>query len=170
MAGAVPASVHVDAVQDGHRAWKGIFKEHVEATKRRAITSAVIITVAAILISALVRARLWPLLILAGVAGVALLAHHGHPKDKPILHPATVTPRFRKLTADIVLRAYYAAKLGDPEKEGQQVTFGSTMARDGEGTRVLVDLPYGRTLKNAADAPPKPSRGPSTFCDVQTMT
>jgi hypothetical protein len=63
-----------------------------------------------------------------------------------------VTPRFRKLTADIVLRAYYAAKLGDPEKPGQQITFGGPMARDGEGSRVLVDLPYGKGTKDAVAA------------------
>jgi hypothetical protein len=84
--------------------------------------------------------------------GVSLLAHHGHPKDKPILKPATVTPRFRKLNADIVLRAYYAAGLGHPEKPGLQVTFGSPMARDGEGSAVDVDLPYGKGLKDAIDA------------------
>jgi len=41
-----------------------------------------------------------------------------------------VTPRFRRLTADAVLRAYYSAGLGHPEKPGQQITFGSQMARD----------------------------------------
>ena len=45
--------------------------------------------------------------------------HHARP---------TVTPRFRVLNADVVLRAYYAAGLGDPDKPGQQVTFGSPMA------------------------------------------
>ena len=34
------------------------------------------------------------------------------------------TPRFRVLNADVVLRAYYAAGLGHPDKPGQQVTFG----------------------------------------------
>ena len=50
---------------------------------------------------------------LAGVA-VAWLAHVGRPADRPIVSPAVVTARFRKLTADVVLRAYYAARLGDP--------------------------------------------------------
>jgi hypothetical protein len=79
------------------------------------------------------------------------LAHHGRPADKPIMHAAVVIPRFRKLSADIVLRAYYAAGLGHPDKPDMQVTFGSTMNRDGEGTRVLVDLPYGLGLKDAMD-------------------
>ena len=48
------------------------------------------------------------------------------------------------MNADIVLRAYYAAGLGNPDKPGQQITFGAPMSRDGDGSRVLVDLPSGR--------------------------
>ena len=40
-----------------------------------------------------------------------------------------------------------------------QVTFGSTMVRDGEGTRVLVDLPHGKGLKDAVDARDKIASG-----------
>jgi S-DNA-T family DNA segregation ATPase FtsK/SpoIIIE len=90
-------------------------------------------------------------LALAAVA-VAWLAHVGRPDDRPIVSPAVVTGRFRKLTADVVLRAYYAAKLGDPDKPGQQVMFGSPMSRDGGGSRVLVDLPYGKGLGDALKA------------------
>ena len=90
----------------------------------------------------------WALLI---AAVLPFLAHLGRPKDAPIITPATVTPRFRRLSADIVLRAYYAAGLGHPDKPDMQVTFGSPMARDGEGSRVSVDLPYGKSLKDAVD-------------------
>ncbi|MEU0560929.1 cell division protein FtsK [Dactylosporangium sp. NPDC006015] len=83
---------------------------------------------------------------------VPLLARVGRPVGRPIMSAAVVTPRFRKLTADIVLRAYYAARLGDPVKPGQEITFGSTMARDGNGSRVVVDLPYGRGLDDAVKA------------------
>lgn len=103
----------------------------------------------------------------AGVAAIAipLLARAGRPADRRIIKPAVVQPRFRKLNADIVLRAYYSTgKLGHPEKPDQQITFGSTMARDGEGTQVLVDLPYGRTLKDAMDAKDSIASG----LDVQT--
>ena len=81
-----------------------------------------------------------------------MLARIGCPAGRRIIGAAVVTPRFRKLNSDIVLRAYYAAKLGDPDKPGQQVTFGSTMQRDGEGSRVLVDLPYGKGLSDAVNA------------------
>lgn len=149
----VPVSVHVDAVQEGHRAWKGVFKEHKETAKTRAkITAIVVLAAAAGLMVLRLFVPWWawapPLVVVA----VTLLARAGHPADKPILRPAVITRRFRVLNADIVLRAYYAAGLGHPEKPGLQVTFGSTMSRDGEGSGVDVDLPYGKTLKDAIDA------------------
>jgi S-DNA-T family DNA segregation ATPase FtsK/SpoIIIE len=46
-----------------------------------------------------------------------------------------------------VLRAYYAAGLGHPDKPDQQVQFGSTMSRDAMNRlQVVVDLPYGKTF------------------------
>jgi len=93
----------------------------------------------------------WAWLVVAAVA-VPLLARLGRPAGRPIVTSAVVTARFRKLTADIVLRAYYAAGLGHPDKPDQQIMFGSPMARDGEGSRVLVDLPYGRGLDDALKA------------------
>ena len=74
--------------------------------------------------------------------------------------PATTTPRFRVLNADIVLRAYYAAGLGHPDKPGQQITFGAPMTRDGDGSRVLVDLPYGKGLDDAVKARAAIASGP----------
>ncbi len=92
-------------------------------------------------------------------AAVPGLARIGRPADRRIITPAIVTPRFRKLNPDIVLRAYYAAKLGDPDKPGQQIQFGSQMARDGDGSRVLVDLPYGKGLDDAIKAKPAIASG-----------
>ncbi|GAA0333101.1 hypothetical protein NE235_13365 [Actinoallomurus spadix] len=90
---------------------------------------------------------------------VPALAHVGRPIDRPIISPAVVAPRFRKLNPDIVLRAYYAARLGDPDKPGQQIQFGSTMSRDGEGSRVLIDLPHGKGLDDAIRAKPAIASG-----------
>ena len=102
--------------------------------------------------------RWWAWLLLSSVL-LAPLARAGRPADKRIITPAVVTPRFRRLNADIVLRAYYAAGLGHPDKPDQQVTFGSTMARDGEGSRVLVDLPYGLGLTDAVNSREKIASG-----------
>jgi hypothetical protein len=87
---------------------------------------------------------------LAVTAAVLVLARAGRPAGRPIITPAVTKPRFRMLSADIVLRAYYAARLGDPDKSGQAITFAPPgMARDGDGSRVLVDLPYGKGLDDA---------------------
>jgi hypothetical protein len=96
---------------------------------------------------------------LLAVVLLPLLARAGHPAGKPIIRAATTTPRFRVLNADIVLRAYYAAGLGNPDKAGQQVTFGAPMSRDGDGSRVLVDLPFGKGLDDAVKARPAIASG-----------
>ncbi|WP_433388425.1 cell division protein FtsK [Micromonospora sp. KLBMP9576] len=95
----------------------------------------------------------WALTAGAGLA-VAYLAHVGRPDDRPIITPATVAGRFRRVNPDIILRAYYAAGLGHPDKAHQQVEFGSTMARDpsGTGSQVSIDLPYGKTFDDAVKA------------------
>lgn len=88
-----------------------------------------------------------------------MLARAGHPQDRPIITPSMTTPRFRLLNADVVLRAYYAAGLGAPDKPGQEITFGSPMSRDGDGSRVEVDLPYGKGLDDAVKAKPAIASG-----------
>lgn len=95
----------------------------------------------------------WALTAGAGLA-VAYLAHVGRPDDRPIITPATVAGRFRRVNPDIILRAYYAAGLGHPDKAHQRVEFGSTMARDtsGTGSQVSIDLPYGKTFDDAVKA------------------
>ncbi|WP_433298969.1 cell division protein FtsK [Actinoplanes sp. CA-030573] len=96
----------------------------------------------------------WWTLALVVTAVVAFLAHFGRPDDRPIITPATVAGRFRRVNPDIILRAYYAAGLGHPDKPHQQISFGSTMARDpsGTGSQVSIDLPYGKTFDEAVKA------------------
>ncbi len=96
----------------------------------------------------------WWVLYPAVGAAVAGLARLGRPVDRPIITPAVVTGRFRRINPDIVLRAYYAAGLGHPDKPNQQVDFGGTMARDrfDTGSQVLIDLPYGKTWEQVVNA------------------
>ncbi|WP_045742286.1 cell division protein FtsK [Actinoplanes rectilineatus] len=96
----------------------------------------------------------WWVLALVSTAVVAGLAHLGRPDDRPIITPATVTGRFRRVNPDIILRAYYAAGLGHPDRPHQQVTFGGPMSRDGSGTgsQVTIDLPYGKTFDEVVKA------------------
>jgi hypothetical protein len=155
----VPPAVHLDAAQDSWRSWKSVHHEHVKTTSTRAKISLAVGLPAALVAYVLARFAPWPVWPVLAAAAVLVLARAGHPAGKPIVTSATVTPRFRVLRADIVLRAYYAAKLGDPEKDGQQITFGSPMRRDGEGSRVLVDLPYGKGLDDAIAAKPAIASG-----------
>lgn len=98
----------------------------------------------------------WPLTAAAALPALARAGRAG----KPIITPATTKPRFRMLSADVVLRAYYAAGLGKPEKPDQHVTFAPPgMARDGDGSRVAVDLPYGKGLDDALAAKGKIASG-----------
>jgi hypothetical protein len=92
---------------------------------------------------------------------VPILAHLGRPADRPIVSAAVVTNRHRVLNADVVLRAYYSAGLGHPDKPGQQVKFGSKMSRDrlDAGSQVVVDLPYGVTFSDAMKAREKLASG-----------
>jgi DNA segregation ATPase FtsK/SpoIIIE, S-DNA-T family len=107
----------------------------------------------------LVRYAPWWAWLPVGALALPALARAGRPADKPIVTPAVVTPRFRVLNADAVLRAYYAAGLGNPDRPGQQIAFPARMARDGDGTRCLIDLPYGKGLKEAIDAKDKIASG-----------
>ncbi|AVT32466.1 cell division protein FtsK [Plantactinospora sp. BC1] len=110
---------------------------------------------------------LWPLTpwwvkATAAVLGVSYLAHIGRPADRRIISPATVAGRFRRVNPDIILRAYYAAGLGHPDRPNQQITFGSTMARDasGTGSQVLIDLPFnGKTWEDVLKAKPAIAAG-----------
>ena len=97
---------------------------------------------------------------LAAGAVLPPLAWAGRPKGRPLVKGAVTKPRFRLLSADVVLRAYYAAGLGHPDKKDQQVTFAPPgMARDGDGSRVAVDLPYGKGLDDAMQAKGKIASG-----------
>ena len=138
------------------------YKLHREAKATRAWRGMVLAAqVVGLVVAVLVLAFVAPLLVRLLVVAVALpvLAHVGRPLDKRIVHAAIVTPRFRKLTADIVLRALYAAKLGHPDKADQRITFAGPAARDGGGTRILVDLPYGTTFADAQAAHGKIASG-----------
>ncbi|GAA0720692.1 cell division protein FtsK [Dactylosporangium roseum] len=96
----------------------------------------------------------WWVVGLAAAGAVCGLARLGRPEDRPILRPAVVTGRYRRVNPDIILRAYYAARLGHPDKPDQQITFASTMSRDatGTGSQVLIDLPYGKGWDDVVNA------------------
>jgi DNA segregation ATPase FtsK/SpoIIIE, S-DNA-T family len=141
------------------REYMKLHKESKEVRKvRGGILAAEVVGVG---LAAFLLARYAPWWVWGVIAALALpaLARAGRPADKPIVTPAEVIPRFRVLNADTVIRAYNAAGLSHPDKPGQQLQFGTRMARDGDGTRVVVDLPHGKGLKDAIDAKDKIASG-----------
>ena len=85
---------------------------------------------------------------LAALAGAALLGWLGRRHDRPIVTPATLTQAVRKLTSDVVVRAFISAGLC---REDGPVTFAQPIQRDGRGWLAVVDLPYGKHYRQAAD-------------------
>jgi DNA segregation ATPase FtsK/SpoIIIE, S-DNA-T family len=135
------------------------FKARREGNARRLFRGLILGACLLVLAAAAVAVRAFtPAWVQAIVALTAVppLAHYGRLalRAKPIVSSAVVTPRFRTLNADVVLRAYYAAGLGHPDKPGQQVEFGSRMSRDSldQGSEVTVILPFGTTFADAVKA------------------
>ncbi|GAA0950629.1 hypothetical protein [Nonomuraea longicatena] len=114
----------------------------------------------ALAVAATVVAHLEPLYQVVIAAGlVPVLARYGRPTGTPIIPTAVVTRRYRRLNSDIVLRAYYAAGLGHPDRPNLKIEFGTAMAREGSGSKVLVNLPYGKTFADALNAREKIASG-----------
>jgi S-DNA-T family DNA segregation ATPase FtsK/SpoIIIE len=141
-----------DAIdKNDHSVWLGLHREAKRTRYTRArwlLAEFVSVLVCGVLMWLFAPVWLW--IVVVGIA-LLLLARFGRPKDKPIVTAAVVQPRFRVITADAVLRAYYAAGLGDPEKPEQQIKFEGFMSRDSRdrGSQVGVVLPYGKTHSQA---------------------
>ena len=97
----------------------------------------------------------WAWIIVAAVT-MPPLAHAGHPAHLPIFQSAVTTPLVRKISTDVIIRAYAAAGLcnPDPKKPAEHLGFGSIMSRDrlDRGSQVIVYLPYGKTTADAIKA------------------
>jgi hypothetical protein len=125
------------------REWMKLHREAKETRMIRGIILGAEVLGLLLVLLVMAKAAPWWVWMLAAAVVVPSLARFGRPDDRPIITPATTSPRFRVISADVVLRAYYAAGIGHPDKPGQQVEFESVMARDGDGSRVRVVLPYG---------------------------
>ncbi|GIG58771.1 hypothetical protein Lfu02_31430 [Longispora fulva] len=128
---------------DAYLRLTGVRNDRVKMRLILAAVGAVVLFVTALVVLNMVPEwGAWTLLAaLLGALGLV-----GGNKDKPLLDTAMVTFRARKLSADIVTRAFVAAGLAKPD-EG--VAFPQPIARDGDGWRAVVDLPYGKTFGDA---------------------
>ncbi|GAA1821596.1 FtsK/SpoIIIE domain-containing protein [Luedemannella flava] len=137
--------------------WQAWYKLHREVKATRAWRGTILVVeTATVAIGGPILYAFTPWWGVAAVLTVAVpvLARYGRPTGRPILSAAVVEGRYRRVNPDIILRAYYAAGLGHPEKPEQQVKFGSTMARDttGTGSQVSIDLPYGKGWEDVIKA------------------
>ena len=81
------------------------------------------------------------LVVLIGVLGLI-----GSSADRPLMDVAAVKPRVRKLSADVLMRAFLAAGLCKPD---DPITFPAPIMRDGPGWRAVIDLPFGTKADTA---------------------
>jgi S-DNA-T family DNA segregation ATPase FtsK/SpoIIIE len=75
----------------------------------------------------------------------------GTPADRQWLDHATVPPTARRVTPDLLVRAFAAAKLCslDADRPPGPIRFLSPIAHDGPGVRAVIDLPPGQTATEA---------------------
>ena len=152
------------AVVDGNSPeWRSL---HSHVIKRRSWRGSVlgaevfVVVLGLVLLATL--APWWGWLIFAAVV-MPLLAHHGHPDNRPIVQSAVTTPLVRKISTDVIIRAYESAGLcsTDPKKPADALGFGSVMSRDGldKGSQVIIYLPYGGTFAAVVNAKTKIASG-----------
>ncbi|WP_219825908.1 cell division protein FtsK [Nonomuraea typhae] len=76
-----------------------------------------------------------------------ILARAGRPEDKPITDRVSHSPRYRKLTAELVRRALLSIGIAAINqavaKDQHAISFPSEIHRDGPGHLAIVDLPFG---------------------------
>lgn len=111
-----------------------------------ATLAAVVLVVGTVILRVELGAFLWWTTV---AALVTLLGLVGAPADQRLIDPARIKFRMRKLSADIVSRAFTAAGLTKPD---QGITFPQPITQEGDGWRVVVDMPYGKTYAQALKA------------------
>lgn len=141
----------------------------VREDRSRRIRARLIVTglglVAAFVLAVVLSRQPWPVQV--GVALVLLvgLVRVGGNEGNPLLGQAmAVSNGYRILTDKILLRALNAAGLGgkvakDETEEDTTPTLAQPIARDGAGYLATIDLPFGKTVTDAAKAKDKLASG-----------
>jgi S-DNA-T family DNA segregation ATPase FtsK/SpoIIIE len=88
-------------------------------------------------------------LVMAGLAGV--FGWVGAPADRRWIEHAIVSPGARKITPDLLVQAFAAARLCslDGDRAPGPIRFLSPIAHDGPGVRAVIELPAGKTATEA---------------------
>ncbi len=134
------------AVRDGDsKLYMFLSKQRDDRVHGRRIILAVGLVVL-VVAAAVLRFAPWWAQALAAVTVLGTAARAGRSPERPLMDTAVLSPRVRKLSADVVQRAFIAAGLA---KEDNGVTFATPIHRDANGWRVVVDLPYGTTAEKA---------------------
>lgn len=135
-----------------------------DARRKRAVVLLLELLGLAVTLPLLVLVAPWWLQLAVTAAVVPPLACVGRPIDRRIIQPAVVVPRYRKLNADIVLRAYYLAGLGHPDKPdptgaSQKVEFDGPMSGHAINgmwvSTAAVVLPHSKTFAEVITAKAK---------------
>jgi S-DNA-T family DNA segregation ATPase FtsK/SpoIIIE len=84
----------------------------------------------------------WVDVVLLLVVVVPTLAHFGRPDEHPIVTPAVVSAKYRKLTLELVRAAVMACRIPGV-KDPSDVELVHDIAVDGPGQMAIVDLPGG---------------------------
>ncbi|WBC13437.1 FtsK/SpoIIIE domain-containing protein [Micromonospora sp. WMMA1998] len=131
------------ANRDDPHTWQSLERGRAKrASGRLWAAGAVLVLLAAAVITAAV-AGMPPVGWWAAVVGLVLVAaHYGRPADRPILDRVTPGRAYRKLTAETVRAALLATGYG---KEPSDYQFPREIVRDGPGYSALVNLPAGVT-------------------------
>jgi hypothetical protein len=158
------SSLRTKQVLDGNAPeWRSL---HTHVVKRRSFRGAVLgaelLGVVLVLVLVAWLAPWWSWFAVAAVV-MPPFAHYGRPGHRPIVQSAVTTPLIRRISTDVILRAYERAGLcsTDPRKPADHLSFGSTMTRDSldKGSQVVVYLPYGGTFEAVVNAKTKVASG-----------
>jgi len=129
-----------------HKSYMNLSRQRNERVKRR-LTVAMVVAVLALVVLAVASVVLSGALLVATLLStVAGLGYAGRPRGRGFLSSAADRRGPVRLTQDIVLRAFAAAGLC---KADDPIAFATPCHRDGDGWRVILDLPYGTPAKKA---------------------
>jgi DNA segregation ATPase FtsK/SpoIIIE, S-DNA-T family len=137
------------------------YKLHREAKRTRAWRGTVLaaeLVGLAVAVPVLVWVAPWWVTVLVLLVVVPLLAHFGRPDEHPIVTPAVVSAKYRKLTLELVRAAVMACRIPGV-KEASEIELVHDIAVDGPGQIAIVDLPAGIEAAEVMERRPRLAAG-----------